>query len=273
MNNMTNDWKLVGEGSKGSVYLSEKVVAKIFEEEAEFIREVYFHCYFTTFSTKYTSKILKVDLKNQVLYMKRETMDFHDFFFSNKLTFRAIKQFFYQICKCVQFLHKLKVAHLDLKLENFLINTTTKRITLTDFGFCHRFDEGPSPKTVLSINSKRTQQMNQFLRQYKVPTLGRKLKKENVGTKHFQCMEIINKQEFDVVSADVWALGVILHVMIVGEYPLFDRDGKFISPSSYLLDPLSGDLFVKIFVPEANRISLSDIFEHKFFNDKMFYCV
>jgi len=115
-----SEWKLLCKSNGKSIYVTEEVVAKIFEDESDFLKEVYYHCYLSSISSKYTVKILKVDAPNQVLYMKRETMDFHDFFNSNPQNKKTIRNYFYQMCKCVEFLHKQNVAHLDLKMENFL---------------------------------------------------------------------------------------------------------------------------------------------------------
>ncbi len=39
------------------------------------------------------------------------------------------------------------------------------------------------------------------------------------GTPSYMSPEIVNKQEYLGPQADVWALGVLLYVMLVGSYP------------------------------------------------------
>jgi serine/threonine protein kinase len=40
-----------------------------------------------------------------------------------------------QIAEAMQYVHGQNVAHRDLKLENFIINTKTMKLTMIDFGF------------------------------------------------------------------------------------------------------------------------------------------
>ncbi len=75
--------------------------------------------------------------------------------------------------------------HRDIKLENILIDNSLK-IKLIDFGF--------------SIHSK--QKLKIFC-----------------GTPSYMAPEIINKIEYCGKMSDVWSLGILLFVMLIGKYP------------------------------------------------------
>lgn len=57
------------------------------------------------------------------------------------LTERACACFMKQICEAIEYLHSLKIVHLDMKPENVLcISKSGNRIKLIDFGFARRYD-------------------------------------------------------------------------------------------------------------------------------------
>ena len=70
--------------------------------------------------------------------MKRYQSDMYEYITKQNSCFMsepASKQLFLQICLIVRDVHKAGIAHLDLKLENFLIDDRQQPI-LSDFGNC-----------------------------------------------------------------------------------------------------------------------------------------
>ena len=96
-----------------------------------------------------------------------------------------IRILFQQICKAVAFLHDHKIAHLDIKPENVLLDEAGKA-KLCDFGSSHSFYE--------SIQCE-------------------------IGTLLYRAPEILFTSSFDKASADIWSLGVVLYLLLTGEYP------------------------------------------------------
>ena len=57
------------------------------------------------------------------------------FWKSYKVIFNSIKQ----IMKGLYYLHKKKLCHLDIKPENIMVDTSTFKFRIIDFGFCSKF--------------------------------------------------------------------------------------------------------------------------------------
>ena len=92
-----------------------------------------------------------------------------------------------QIASGIAFLHQRKIAHLDIKPSNVLIDEYG-RLKICDFGisFC--------------------QQNGELCTSYK-------------GTRNFMAPEIFKKQPFDPFKADVYAFGVSFYFMAFGKLP------------------------------------------------------
>lgn len=115
-----------------------------------------------------------------------------------------VRNIYTQIVSAVKFIHSKNICHRDLKLTNILIsqnyrptppNTTssdpsdpkaTPQIKLIDFGF-----------SMFSTKKYRTY----------------------CGTPSYMAPEIINREYYDGLKIDIWAMGVILYKMVCGGYP------------------------------------------------------
>lgn len=80
------------------------------------------------------------------------------------------------------------MCHRDVKLDNILLEEKTNMVKIIDFGF-----------SVMS-------------------SLGQKLK-IFCGTPSYMAPELTQKKEYDGKAVDMWALGVLLFVMLTGNFP------------------------------------------------------
>jgi len=104
-----------------------------------------------------------------------------------ELTARRI---FRQVIEAVAYLHEEEsVIHRDIKLDNILIEEGTRMVKLIDFGF-----------------SVLTNTPNQRLKVF-------------CGTPSYMAPEITRKSDYEGRPVDIWALGVLLYVMITGQFP------------------------------------------------------
>jgi serine/threonine protein kinase len=87
-------------------------------------------------------------------------------------------------------MHKKGYVHRDLKLDNILIDPTTKNIKIIDFGF--------------SLKASATDKLNVYC-----------------GTPHYMDPDLVRKVPYSGQAADVWACGIILYIIVVGKLPFF----------------------------------------------------
>ena len=107
------------------------------------------------------------------------------------LSEREIASYFLQICKAIKEIHSMGVSHLDLKLENILLSNN--QIKLADFGSATKF--------------KRKE---------------KKILRRRVGTHLYVAPELLKQEPIFPSKADIWSLGIILHVLAVRCFPVFD---------------------------------------------------
>ena len=85
-------------------------------------------------------------------------------------------------------MHNNNIVHRDLKLDNILVEESTRMVKLIDFGFSVVVGNG----TPLKIFC---------------------------GTPSYMAPEIVRKHEYDGKPVDIWALGVLLFVLLTGSFP------------------------------------------------------
>eukprot|EP00884_Botryococcus_braunii_P018776 jgi/Botrbrau1/5582/Bobra.97_2s0013.1 len=177
------------------------------------------------------------------------------------LTEDEARYFFRQFLAAVEYCHSHSVAHRDLKLDNTLLSGDDPPIVkLCDFGFAKDWE------TVADMHT-------------------------HIGTPVYMSPELItsNGKSYDGRGVDVWASGVLLIVMLLGQFP-YDhienpdpnskdaqeevwkqqltqyRELPSMKPLIRKLSPEVLDLLDKIFVISASeRIQLSGIKDHPWF--------
>jgi len=127
--------------------------------------------------------------------------------FSEKLG----RTIFKQIISAIKYLHGQGLAHLDLKLENILVDVK-EGVKVIDFDACE-------PTTNESIKSSTPK-----------------------GSLGYRAPELAKGTIEDLVQADLYSLGVVLFTMVVGipPYNESEKDGKFFFDKHY--DVLRNDV-------------------------------
>lgn len=101
-----------------------------------------------------------------------------------------------EMCKCIRDCHKLGVAHLDIKCENFMVlDPHIPRLVLIDFGHSEQVSNG--------------------------------LKKgcSKYGTSYYLCPE--GYDHYYSKKSDIWSLGICAHLILTGDYPFNGCSRKY----------------------------------------------
>jgi len=164
---------------------------------------------------------------------------------------RIARTYFHQLMSGLKECHSQGIAHRDLKPENLLLNNDFV-LKLADFGFAHF--QGAAASHVM---------------------------KTECGTKGYMAPEVLGGKAYDE-SADIFAAGVILFIMLAGFPPfqvatkqdwwfnklMSDKHSLFWKAherSAYFSDSAK-DLINKILAPDASkRITIEQMEEHDWF--------
>ena len=104
---------------------------------------------------------------------------------------REALQFFQQIVSGIEYCHRHRICHRDLKLENILLDEN-HNIKIADFGMASL----SVPNTML---------------------------KTFCGSPHYASPEVVSNEPYNGMKADIWSCGVILYSLLTGKLP-FDEE-------------------------------------------------
>ena len=104
-----------------------------------------------------------------------------------KISESTAKIIFKQIIKGLQYIHKKKIVHRDIKLDNVLIDLTNT-VKICDFGVCRILQPGD-------------------------------IMYEHCGTPAYIAPEIFKDEGYEGFACDIWSAGVTLYYMLAGMQP------------------------------------------------------
>ena len=152
---------------------------------------------------------------------------------------------FRQLVQGLDYLHFNKIGHRDLKPDNILVDPTGT-VKIADFGVSAVFEEVD-------------------------------VYEETVGTPAFMPPEMCEPGPVEYKKADIWAVGVVLYCMVVGNVPFRGKDNleiynnikqQPIELPGHLSAPLRGLLADLLQKDPNRRISLEAIGKHPWLNEK-----
>lgn len=166
------------------------------------------------------------------------------------ITHKEIKVIFKKICLGVRALHKKNIAHLDLKPENIFMDAYGEPV-IGDFGSSY-YCENVKKRSFRKKQPKKTPiEIVEGL--------------ENRGTLKYSAPETLysKNSKYNPFFADIYSLGVILHVLLTGYFP---------SKSKVLIDESNVNIYSLLTsmlneVP-INRPSIHEIINHKWLQSR-----
>ncbi|XP_041449088.1 SNF-related serine/threonine-protein kinase [Drosophila obscura] len=116
--------------------------------------------------------------------------DLYDYIMKHEagLSEELARKYFRQILRAITYCHQLHVVHRDLKPENVVFFEKLGLVKLTDFGFSNKFSPGQKLETFC-------------------------------GSLAYSAPEILLGDSYDAPAVDIWSLGVILYMLVVGQAP------------------------------------------------------
>src|SRR3990167_2234319 len=208
---------VIGSGAQGNIVAAfdhkkkQQVAIKIYNKPEPFRRE---KKAFKLLSKKKVAQVCEISKwsrnnNGKIVVMKRYKSDLFDYVTERDLLSKTLsKKLFKQMCLIIRDIHNAGIAHLDLKLENFLVDENDNPV-LTDFGSC--FIQNKKRRSIFSKKSNPLQSL--------------KLR----GTVNYAAPELFSNPEcknmIDPFVADIYSVGVILHVLETGHFP--ETDLKF----------------------------------------------
>jgi len=112
-----------------------------------------------------------------------------------KLTELEVQYYILQLIKALQYLHNLKIIHRDLKLANLFISESMN-LKLGDFGLATR----------LNFDGERRRSL--------------------CGTPNYIAPEILDGKNGHSFEVDIWSLGVIIYILLIGRPPFETNNVK-----------------------------------------------
>ncbi|KAI8351235.1 kinase-like domain-containing protein, partial [Choanephora cucurbitarum] len=158
-----------------------------------------------------------------VTYVVLPYIDFDPFEeFYDTMTLTDARSYISELLIGLQSAHEKGIAHRDVKPGNFLYSKATRLGYLADFGLAR--------KTCPSSPSKRDNSWplgNTYPGEqagYYVDDTRPALHADRSGTRGFRAPELLMRYKHQTTAVDIWAVGVILLIILSGQYPFFEPD-------------------------------------------------
>ena len=124
--------------------------------------------------------VIPIEISDMSVMIMPRMMTFHDL--KRPLDDKGCLSVARQIVDGFRYLHSVGIAHLDIKLTNVVLDETTQRVHIIDFG--------------LAVYVEARPVIDHFR-----------------GTKEWVAPEVLANKEYEVKAADVWAVGWLIEII------------------------------------------------------------
>lgn len=168
---------------------------------------------------------------------------------TGRLSDEECRRYVRQLCSALEYCHGKNVCHRDIKPENILLDKDDDNALLADFGFASimQAEESDEFETRMEGTSKMMKEMSTMC-----------------GTMAYMAPEILHRDKYLGDKVDIWALGVVIYVLLVGFMPFKDQDvakSKYMIPRNIKSE--AADFLSKmLIVNPRERFSARRLLEH-----------
>jgi len=152
--------------------------------------------------------------------------ELHSKISTGRLDEKTAAKYTRQICDALKYCHDQNICHRDIKPQNILLDKNDN-VKLVDFGFASVMEfENPNidepgkfmveNHTLSTMETMHTKDMNLTL---KSTSKKNKAMHTYCGTEQFMAPEITSRSEYYGDKVDMWAVGMVLHFMLMGKLP------------------------------------------------------
>lgn len=199
------------------------------------------------------------------IYKYYEDGDLFDYFTENILTNTQIINIFTQIITIVNNLHNIGLVHLDLKLENFLIEK--KKLDLIQDIDKSNYNSVDNYSKSNNRNNSNIYDLKLYLIDFDFTHINNNINFYG-GTEQYASYEIRNRIIIkDWCCCDIWSCCIILYILLFREFPWQSCDTNEITFMKYINNYTTEYWYNKLSyldIEEKYKIAYSKIFNYGF---------
>lgn len=169
---------------------------------------------------------------------------------TGRLLDKECRRYVRQLCSALEYCHGKNVCHRDIKPENILLDEEDNAL-LADFGFASIMQAEETDEFEQTTSMEGTSKMMK-----EMSTM--------CGTMAYMAPEILHRDKYLGDKVDIWALGVVIYVLLVGFMPFKDEDvtkSKYSTPRNIESD--AADFLSKMLILNpTERYSARRLLEH-----------
>ena len=233
-------------GQKIAAKIIQKYSIKNKELEEKIKREIRFSKYFRHPNIIRLYEVIETEREIIMIMEYASGGELFDLICREQPSENEARRLFQQIIFGLEYLHAHQVSHRDLKPENILLDENNN-VKLADFGLSNTMKDG-----IFLYSS--------------------------CGSPNYAAPELINGKHYNGAAIDIWSSGVILYTLLTGTLPFNEkqtnklyqkiRECKYVFPES--MSDKAKDLIYRMLQKNPlNRITIAEIKQHKWFNEKL----
>lgn len=182
-----------------------------------------------------------------VIVLQRMEMDLLSFIELGEISHDNVKLIYKQVCNGIKAMHSRNIAHLDIKPENIFLNTVND-VVVGDFGSSFQWSKVEPRKFGVC------------------------------GTTFYCAPEVKKNSSYSPAEADIWSLGVLLHVLFTGYWPFAAKTqskllkkisrGEITLLSDKIPDDVEPLIVHMLSVSPNDRPTIYEVLAHPWLEDK-----